>query len=87
MNNKNTFRILSAVLIVISCTLLFLLYSTKKEYNQLQIESNNTIDSLHDELFIEKSDNGRHEITRDEIFNKYPKVGKEYQQFYEHETE
>jgi hypothetical protein len=87
MDSKNIFRTLSAALVVVSFTLLFLLYSTNKEYNQLQTKSNYIIDSLHDELFIEKTDNGRHEITRDEIFNKYPKVGKEYQQFYEHETE
>ncbi|MEY4571841.1 MAG: hypothetical protein RLZ10_1052 [Bacteroidota bacterium] len=87
MNNKNTFRLLSGALVVISFTLMFLLYSTNREYNQLQTKSNYVIDSLHEELFIIKTENGRHEITRDEIFNKYPQAGKEYQQFYEHETE
>lgn len=87
MNNQNVFRFLSAALIVISVTLLYVLYNTNKKYNELERTTSLTIDSLRDELFIEKSDNGRHEITRDEIFNKYPQVGKEYNQFYEHETE
>lgn len=42
---------------------------------------------LYDELFIEKSENGRHELTREEVLNKYPKVKTEYEHYYEHETE
>ena len=44
-------------------------------------------DSLRDELFMERLDAGRHEVTREEIFTKYPKVGKEYDEFYSHQTE
>jgi hypothetical protein len=44
-------------------------------------------DSLRDELFIERVDAGRHEISREEILNKYPKVKKEYEDFYSHQTE
>lgn len=44
-------------------------------------------DSLRDELFIEKVDAGRHEVTREEVLNKYPKIKKEYESFYEHQTE
>jgi hypothetical protein len=54
------------------------------------IEKNQLInrsDSLYDELFIEKVDAGRHELTRDEILNKYPKVKKEYEDYYNHQTE
>ena len=87
MENKNVLKIISIVLLLISFILSFFLYRTNIKYNQLEVKSSNTIDSLRDELFIEKTDNGRHEITRDEIFNKYPQVGKEYNQFYEHETE
>lgn len=47
----------------------------------------NRADSLYDELFIEKVDAGRHELTRDEILNKYPKVKKEYEDYYNHQTE
>ena len=87
MENKNVLKITSIVLLLTSFILSFFLYRTNTKYNQLEVKSSNTIDSLRDELFIEKTDNGRHEITRDEIFNKYPQVGKEYNQFYEHETE
>jgi hypothetical protein len=65
----------------------------KEEYESLQggdIEKNlltNRADSLYDELFIEKVDAGRHELTRDEILNKYPKVKKEYEDYYNHQTE
>lgn len=65
----------------------------KEEYDFIQggdIEKNqltNRADSLYDELFIEKVDAGRHELTRDEILNKYPKVKKEYEDYYNHQTE
>jgi hypothetical protein len=44
-------------------------------------------DSLQMELFNEKVDAGRHEITREEILGKYPKVAKEYDDYYSHQTE
>lgn len=44
-------------------------------------------DSLRDEIFEERVESGRHEITREEILNKYPKIKKEYDLFYEHQTE
>ena len=47
----------------------------------------NLTDSLRDELFIERVDAGRHEITREEILGKYPKIAKEYDEFYSHNTE
>ena len=50
-------------------------------------KANSVEDSLRDELFNEKVDAGRHEITRGEIFYKYPKVKKEYDSFYKHQTE
>jgi hypothetical protein len=47
----------------------------------------NLTDSLRDELFIERVDAGRHEITREEILGKYSKIAKEYDEFYNHNTE
>ena len=47
----------------------------------------NTVDSLEGELFNERVDAGRHEITREEILTKYPKIAKEYDEFYTHNTE
>lgn len=65
----------------------------KEDYDFLQggdIEKSqltNRADSLYDELFIEKVDAGRHELTRDDIFKKYPKVKKEYEEYFNHQTE
>ena len=47
----------------------------------------NQNDSLKDELFIERVDAARHELTREGILGKYPKIAKEYDAFYIHETE
>ena len=47
----------------------------------------NECDSLRDELFIEKVNAGRHEITIEEILSKYPNIKKEYEEYYEHQTE
>jgi hypothetical protein len=44
-------------------------------------------DSLHDELFISKVENGRHEFTRDYFFSKHPKLQLEYENYLNHETE
>ncbi len=44
-------------------------------------------DSLHDELFISKVENGRHEFTRDFFFSKHPKLQLEYENYLHHETE
>jgi hypothetical protein len=58
------------------------------------IKINNIIDSLtnqndllKDELFIERVDAGRHELTREAVLGKYPKIAKEYDDFYTHQTE
>ena len=45
------------------------------------------VDSLENELFILNTELTRHEITREEIFYKYPKVGEEYQYFITNFTE
>ena len=47
----------------------------------------NISNSLHDELFILKVENGRHELTRDYFFEKHPKLQLEYENFINHETE
>jgi len=44
-------------------------------------------DSLHDELFISKVENGRHEFTREYFFGKHPKLQLEYENYLYHETE
>jgi len=44
-------------------------------------------DSLNSEIFILQTEIGRHELSRDVIFTKYPKVGGEYSKYYNEETE
>ena len=51
------------------------------------IEKANLIDSLHDELFNAKVENGRYELSLQHLYEVNPKAGKEFQDFMEHETE
>jgi hypothetical protein len=52
------------------------------------VDSISTIsDSLRNELFNERVESGRHEITREEVLSKYPNIKKEYESFYNHQTE
>jgi hypothetical protein len=44
-------------------------------------------DSLNSEIFILQTEIGRHELTRDAIFTKHPKVGEEYSKYFNEETE
>ena len=51
------------------------------------IQKANLIDSLHDELFISKVQNGRYELSLEHLYEVNPKAGKEFTNFMEHETE
>ena len=46
-----------------------------------------TIDSLQDELFIQKSYVGRYELTLEHLKQVDPKAAEEFNQYLEHETE
>ena len=47
----------------------------------------NRVDSLRDELFITSTVNGRYELSLDHLKEVNPKAGKEFEEFYNHETE
>jgi len=51
------------------------------------IEKTNLIDSLHDELFQAKVENGRYELSLEHLYEVNPKAGKQFSDFMEHETE
>ena len=51
------------------------------------IEKANLIDSLHDELFIQKVQNGRYELSLEHLYEVNPSAAKEFTNFMEHETE
>lgn len=46
-----------------------------------------TIDSLHMELFNSQVEIGRHELTREEILKPNKTINKQYEEYYNHETE
>jgi hypothetical protein len=47
----------------------------------------NIADSLNDELFISKVQNGRYELSLEHLYEVNPKAGKMFTEFMEHETE
>jgi hypothetical protein len=51
------------------------------------IQKANLIDSLHDELFNAKVQNGRYELSLEHLYEVNPKAAKEFTNFMEHETE
>ena len=51
------------------------------------IEKANLIDSLHDELFQSKVENGRYELSLQHLYEVNPKAAKEFDDFMAHETE
>jgi hypothetical protein len=68
---------------------LLLLWTTVMWSNSIETVKlqSNTIDSLRDELFIIKVENFRHELTREEILKPNKKINKQYEEYYNHETE
>jgi hypothetical protein len=51
------------------------------------IEKAQLIDSLHDELFQSKVQNGRYELSLQHLYEVNPSAAKEFTTFMEHETE
>ena len=81
-------KYISAVLLITSIGMLFyLLFDLKEQVKQIPVLQNQ-VDSLNMELFNEKADAGRHEITREDFLQvKYPKIYKEYEEYLSKETE
>ena len=51
------------------------------------IQKANLIDSLHDELFQAKVQNGRYELSLEHLYEVNPSAAKEFDDFMSHETE
>ena len=84
-----------AVAVLVIC------YFQQKELSNLRMETKvevstvpyvidsmqNVVDSLHDELFQAKVENGRYELSLEHLYEVNPKAGKQFTEFMEHETE
>ena len=84
-----------AVAVLVIC------YFQQKELSNLRMETKvevttvpyvidsmqNVVDSLHDELFQTKVQNGRYELSLEHLYEVNPKAGKQFTNFMEHETE
>ena len=81
-------------------SVLILCYFQQKELSKLRSEQikvyniphnvdslMNITDSLHDELFMSKVQNGKYELSLEHLYEINPKAGKEFTEFMEHETE
>ena len=80
-------------------SVLLICYLQQKELSKLRAEQKievviggdiqkaNTIDSLNDELFQAKVQNGRYELSLEHLYEVNPKAGKQFTEFMEHETE
>lgn len=91
MKKDNTWiRPLLVIILISGLSALAVLNRTDAEIKLLQSSNQtlkNSVDSLEMEIFILNVEIGRHEITREEILSKYPNVKKEYENYYEHQTE
>jgi len=81
-------------------SVLILCYFQQKELSKLRSEQikvyniphnvdslMNITDSLHDELFMSKVQNGKYELSLEHLYEINPKAGKEFTEFMENETE
>jgi hypothetical protein len=97
---KNKLQILVVVLSIASISLLLFYGNLVEEVKKKEIEIKilkekflpcdslkMKLDSVNSELLILETELTRHEITREEIFFKYPKIKEEYEYFITNFTE
>jgi hypothetical protein len=82
-------KLVIALVIVILVLSAMLTIQTRSiiQLNKESIADKNTIDSLHDELFINHVMNDRYELTLDHLNKVNPKAALEFVNFMNHETE
>jgi len=82
-------KLVIALVIVILALSVILTMQTRSitQLNRKAIADQNTIDSLHDELFINHVMNDRYELTLDHLNKVNPKAALEFVNFMNHETE
>ena len=86
-------RDLGMLLAITGIICIWLAFRTTSQNRTIdELEATNTtltnrVDSLRDELFITSTVNGRYELSLDHLKEVNPKAGKEFEEFYNHETE
>ena len=84
-----------------SVAVLVICYFQQKELSNLRMETKvevstvpyvidsmqNVVDSLHDELFNVKAENGRYELSLEHLYEVNPKAGKVFDDYMKNETE
>jgi hypothetical protein len=83
---KKLVTVLVIVILVLS-TMLTIQTRGITQLNRNAVANQNTIDSLHAELFIYQSEIGRYELTLDHLNEVNPKAALEFVNFMSHETE
>jgi hypothetical protein len=68
------------------------MYEQNNKINDLKsqvttLKSQNGVDSLQTELFTKQTEVGRYELSLDHLKEVNPKAAKEFETFFEHETE
>ena len=82
-------KLVIALVVVILALSTMLTIQTRgiNQLNRKAIADQNTIDSLHDELFINSVTLGRYELTLDHLQEVNPDAALEFVNFMSHETE
>jgi hypothetical protein len=82
-------KLVIALVIVILALSVILTIQTRSitQLNKKAVADQNTIDSLHDELFINHVMNDRYELTLDHLNEVNPKAALEFVNYMNHETE
>jgi hypothetical protein len=82
-------KLVTVLIIVILVLSAMLTIQTRgiTQLNRNAVANQNTIDSLHAELFIYQSEIGRYELTLDHLNEVNPKAALEFVNFMSHETE
>lgn len=81
---------LLAITGIISVWFAFRTTSQSRTIDELKVNNtalSNKADSLKSELFIASTVNARYELSLDYLKESNPKAGKEFEEFYNHETE
>jgi len=67
--------------------LLYTINDQRNQITQLKKQATELNESMHDSLFNLNVELGRYELTQEHLKEVNPKVAKEFEQYFEHETE